>query len=439
MKNNGLRCIFSFMLAMIFLFSGLQSCFALAVSQNPLVDPKEPVPITETEDEYFNILIMGVDHGFKGYWGSGGKRKLEECHSDQNIVVSINMTKKELNLISIPRDSITYIPGQQGIYKLNATFSCANTVEEGIQNVCNAVSWYLGGIKIDCYCVVNMETMVALGDAMGGIDFDVDMNYTGCSGKKYKNGMQHLDGLGIMEYVRARKNATVDGTDIGRTRRGRTMMIAIFKKLQSQPELVYELFKVIEDDRYTFITNVTMEQFIENILPAFLSLDSDNVGSYIMEGSYRTALVEKNFHFIRQNERKQLLKKVFGIDAEEIPYISHKYTEWLVDKGLTTVRYIHLARSLIHIFELTENPTPEQQKALSEFIAAHDACVAAFDTAADAQESKTDKKMLASRKALREAGERAVAAFNYTEAVKWSSNTIWYEDPMINQWQPNWR
>ena len=95
MKNNGLRCILSLMLAMIFLFSCTQGCFALAVSKNPLVDPKEPQTVTETEDEYFNILIMGIDQGFKGYWGSGGKRKLEECHSDQNIVVSINMTKKE--------------------------------------------------------------------------------------------------------------------------------------------------------------------------------------------------------------------------------------------------------------------------------------------------------------------------------------------------------
>ncbi|MBR2054146.1 MAG: LCP family protein [Clostridia bacterium] len=438
MKSHYFRSIFSFILAILLLFGSAPACFALAVSNNPLVDPKGPVPFVETEDEFFNILIMGVDHGFKGYWGSGGKRKFENCHSDQNIVVSINLTKKQLNLISVPRDSITYIPGKQGIYKLNATFSCADTVEEGIQNVSNAVSWYLGGIQIDCYCVVNMETMVALGDAMGGIDFNVDMNYTGCSGTKYKNGMQHLDGLGIMEYVRARKNATVDGTDIGRTRRGRSMMIAIFKKLYQQPELVYELFKVIEDERYTFVTNVSMDQFLQKILPTFLSLDPDNIGSYILEGSYRTALVEKNFHFIRQNERKQLLKKVFGIDAEEIPYISHLYTQWLVDKGLTTVRYIHVARSLIEIFEQTENPTPEQEKALAEFIAAHDTCVNSFDAAADAQESKTDKKMLSDRKALREVGERAIAAFHYTEPVKWSSTTIWYEDPMINAWQPNW-
>lgn len=439
MKRTILHPFISFTLAIILLFSCTAPSFALSVSSNPLVDPQPLPPHPETEDEFLNILIMGIDQGFKNYWGSGGKKKFEECHSDQNILVSLNLTRKKLNLISVPRDSITYIPGQLGIYKLNATFSCAATPEQGVQNVINAVSWYLGNIRIDHYLVVNMETLVALGDAMGGVDFHVDMNYTGNSRRKYKNGMQHLDGQGIMDYVRARKNATVDGTDIGRTRRGRAMMTALFRKLYQQPELVNNLIDVIMDERYTCLTDVTPAEFMESILPAFLSLDPDPVGSYILDGSYRTALIDWNFHFIDQKARKQVLWEVFGLDAEEIPYISHLYTKWLVDKGFTSVRYIHVARNLIHLFEQVENPSGQQSEALTELISAHDACVAAFDAAADAQESKTDKKMLAARKALREAGEKAIAAFHYDEKVEWFTNTLWYEDPMINEWMPIWR
>lgn len=433
------RSLLSFIMAMLLMFGCMADAFALAVSNNPLVDPKLPAEPVETDDEFYNILIMGVDQGYGNYWGSGGKRLFHECHCDQNILVSLNLTQKKINLISIPRDSITYIPGQQGIYKLNASFSCSQTQEEGAQNMVNAVSWYLGNIKIDAYCMVNMETMVALGDAMGGVDFEVDMNYTGSSGRKYKNGMQHLDGRGIMDYVRARKNATVDGHDIGRTRRGRAMITAIYKKLRTNPELVEDLMKVINDDHYVFFTNISSADFFQYILPMFLTMDPDHVGSYILGGSYRTALIDWNFHFIDQKERKQVLKEVFGIDAEEIPYISHLYTKWLVDKGLTTVRYIHVARELINIFSQVENQTPQQAQALQEFITAHDACVAAFDTAADTQELKTDKKMLTARKTLREAGEKAMAVFGYTEKVEWFINTLWYEDPMINEWMPKWR
>lgn len=438
--NKSIHALLSLIVALVMLLDGVPSALALATSSNPLVDPKPPVPIVETEDEFLNILIMGIDHGYNGYWGSGGKRKFEECHSDQNIVVSLNLTQKKMNLISIPRDSITYIPGEQGIYKLNATFSCAETPEQGVQNVINAVSWYLGGVRIDHYCVVNMETMVALGNAMGGIDFRIDMNYTGCSGRKYKDGMQHLDGLDIMEYVRARKNATVDGTDIGRTRRGRDMMTAIFKKLYDEPALVGNLVDIITGDQYISLTDVSKDEFMQSILPAFLSMNPENVGSYILAGSYQTAFGTWNFHFIRQNERKQVIKEVFGLDVAEIPYISHRYTDWLDEKGFTTVRYIHLARMLIETFQQTVAPTERQQKALDELIALHDECVAAFDAAADAQTSKTDKKMLSARKTLRESAQRAMELFDYPETIVWApTDLLWYEDPMINGWLPKWR
>ena len=81
----------------------------------------------------------------------------------------------------------------------------------------SAVEWLLGGIRIDYYFAVDMNTMIALGDTIGGVDFDVEMSYTGHSGAEYHMGMQHLDGVGITDYLRARTNATVDGTDIART------------------------------------------------------------------------------------------------------------------------------------------------------------------------------------------------------------------------------
>ena len=86
--NKSIHALLSLIVALVMLLDGVPSALALATSSNPLVDPKPPVPIVETEDEFLNILIMGIDHGYEGYWGSGGKRKFEEGRSDQNIVVS---------------------------------------------------------------------------------------------------------------------------------------------------------------------------------------------------------------------------------------------------------------------------------------------------------------------------------------------------------------
>jgi len=413
--------------------------YALEQSRNPLVDPKPLDGYIETEDEFFNILLLGIDRGYPGYLGSGHHTELMKCHTDSILVVSINKTKNKVNLISVPRDSLTYVPGVQGIYKLNGAFNCANNEAEGLMNTCNAVSWFLGGVRIDRYCAVDMKTMIALGDAMGGVDFEMDMSYRGSSGKYYRKGLIHLDGLGITDYLRARQNATVDYNDIGRTRRNRAMIKALYEKLLNHPELILPLIQVIESDEYTFLTNATKEEFLQVLLPLFQGMKTDEIGAYVLDGGYRSALVDFNFTFNKQDVRKDVIRQAFGLEAEELPYVSVEYTRWLVDTGFITVRYIRAARKLIAHGQQLENPTQKQQDMLERLIQAHDACVLAFDEAADAQTSAANRKMSDARKALRELGEKAQTTLKYTGKISWYSSTLWYKDTAINAWLIDWR
>ena len=84
-------------------------------SINPLLTPMVIDEYTQTEDEFVNILLLGIDYGGKAWHTSGGKVALEECHTDGVVVVSLNLTKDTISLISIPRDSLTYVPGVKGI------------------------------------------------------------------------------------------------------------------------------------------------------------------------------------------------------------------------------------------------------------------------------------------------------------------------------------
>ena len=441
MKKRALmRVLGAWMMMMVLLGTAFPGQ-ALEQSRNPLVDPKPLGAYTETEDEFFNILLLGIDLGYPGYLGSFGtsKKQLHQCHTDSVMVVSINKTKNKVNLISVPRDSLTYVPGVQGIYKLNGAFNAAATVEEGLMNTCNAVSWFLGGVRIDRYCAVDMKTMVALGDAMGGVDFEMDMSYKGSSGKYYRKGPIHLDGLGITDYLRARQNATVDYNDIGRTRRNRAMIKALYEKLLNHPELILPLMQVIESDEYTFLTNATKEEFLQVLLPLFQGMKTDEIGAYVLDGGYRSALVDFNFTFNKQDVRKDVIRQAFGLEAEELPYVSVEYTRWLVDTGFITVRYIHVARQLIDYCQKVENPTQRQQEMLAEFIAMHDACVRAFDQAADTMSSADNRNMSTVRRELRALGDKLGNAFSYPKAISWYTSTLWYKDPLINAWQIDWR
>ena len=152
-------------------------CPALAEgipSKNPLLHPMESVPEVQTEHEYFNLLLLGIDFGDRGYRGSGGKNVFSDCHTDAVLVASLDKTEQRLRLISLPRDTLTYVPGVMGIYKLNAAINCADTTDEGLQRIQDAASWLLGGVKIDRYCAVDMNAMIEIGDLIGGVDLDVE-------------------------------------------------------------------------------------------------------------------------------------------------------------------------------------------------------------------------------------------------------------------------
>lgn len=429
--------LFVRMVAVVLLLACLMGQFAVAeaTSVNPLIDPQD-TPTVKTPQRYTNILMLGVDFGFKNYRGSGSglKPTLADCHTDAVMVVSINMTTEEVSLISLPRDTLTYVPQVHGIYKLNGAFNCADTVEEGLERICSAASWLLGGITIDHYCAVDMEAMIALGDFIGGVDLDVEMSYTGHSGKYYSKGMQHLDGTGIMDYVRSRKNATVNANDIGRTGRQRQTMAAIFQKVKSNASLIKSGWDFANSGEINFFTDMSLAKVL-NLLNKVKG--ADTMGSYVLTGPYKTALKGWNFTFTDQANRIEVIKSVYGIEVPELPYVSYDYTEWLMDEGFTTARYIAVARQVLNQ-AAAASLTGDQQTAVEALQAALDEAIAAFDTAADSKTAADTSAMVAKRKELRTAGN-AVSQLLDGEDAGWYTGKYWYADPLINEYQFSWQ
>ena len=75
-------------------------------------------------------------------------------------------------------------------------------------------------MPIDYYCGITMDSMAALCNLIGGVDYDLEMSFAGHDGVYHQKGLQHLDGNAIVDYFRARKNATVDtGSDQARANR----------------------------------------------------------------------------------------------------------------------------------------------------------------------------------------------------------------------------
>lgn len=184
--------------------------------------PTTPIPKWEGQ-ERVNILLLG-----------GDSRGDDAGRSDSVMVASIDPVSKKAHLFSVLRDTYVEIPGH-GKSRLNAAFSYggADLTKQTVGN--------LLGIPIQHYVYTDFTGFMALVDAVGGIDIDVekDMYYTSKADKHMydidlKKGLQHMDGKTALQYVRFRHDATSDFT---RTERQRIFMTELAKKMQSTTSL----------------------------------------------------------------------------------------------------------------------------------------------------------------------------------------------------------
>ncbi len=175
-----------------------------------------------------NVLLCGVDSE-TGAADSG--------RSDIMMLVSINKKTETITLVSLLRDSWTYmsLPKQDGSYydyyfKLNSAYSYGgpttllNTIENNYK------------IEIDQFIAVDFKSFPKLIDALGGVTVEVqdyEANYIRrtSSHKKFPYGKATLNGDQALIYSRIRK-CDAD-SDISRTRRQRSIIKALVDSAKS--------------------------------------------------------------------------------------------------------------------------------------------------------------------------------------------------------------
>ncbi|MCS7463397.1 LCP family protein [Paenibacillus doosanensis] len=198
-----------------------------------------------------NVLLLGGD--------SRGLKKNEIPRSDTLMVASIDPITKKAYLFSILRDTYVKIPGQ-GEDRINAALAL------GGPNLAMKTVSDLLGIPIQYYVYTDFKGFIALVDAIGGIDIDVekDMKYSDSEdGHEYdinlKKGMQHLNGNTALQYVRFRHDAL---SDFARTERQRKFIQAVVDKMQSTASLI-RLPKVLNSIDPYIETNLSMTDMLK--------------------------------------------------------------------------------------------------------------------------------------------------------------------------------
>ena len=279
-----------------------------------------------------NILFIGVDYEAaridKSWAGKGGN----SFHSDVMLVCAVNFNENRVDLISLPRDTYANIPGVKGVYKLNAALNCGTDGTnyglfcehgEGFEKVCEAAEWMLGGIDVDYYYAVTMESVKQIVDIVGGVWYNLEGDFDN-GGRYYKAGFQYMDGQACLDYMRVRKggHGELPTGDGNRVNRQKNMMVTIFKKMKEE-NMVLKVPELLAAFDGALFTNCTPAQTAALALFGY-KLNPENIGAYSMEGEGGT-LFHWNFVFTKQSDRVKLIKQIYGVDVSTYPKYSLAY------------------------------------------------------------------------------------------------------------------
>ena len=199
--------------------------------------------------EPFYMMLLGSDA--RADDSSMGAR------TDTNIVVRVDPVDNKLTMVSIPRDTKITIDGST--QKFNAAYSYG-----GAAGSIKAANELLD-VKISHYAEVNFESLMALVDAVGGVDVyvdetiddnDADLDYR-VQHNVIEEGEQHLDGQQALTFARSR--AFADG-DFTRTSHQRELIIALIDKILAQP--ITQLPSVIEKASSSVTTDLSIADII---------------------------------------------------------------------------------------------------------------------------------------------------------------------------------
>jgi LCP family protein required for cell wall assembly len=200
--------------------------------------------------------------------------------SDTMLLLRFNPETEQLVMLSLPRDTRTYVDGL-GETKLNA----ANAYG-GPALAAESVSDLLGGVSIDRYVRINVQGVEKLIDALGGVTVYVpqDMKYTDESQHLYidlKQGEQHLDGEQALQFLRFRYD---EKGDIGRVQRQQSLIRAMQEQALS-PATLTRLPQILSVIQSHVDTNLSVEELVA-LMGFAAQSDRSNVQMLMLPGDF---------------------------------------------------------------------------------------------------------------------------------------------------------
>ncbi|MDO4498517.1 MAG: LCP family protein [Coriobacteriaceae bacterium] len=230
----------------LILVAGAGSAFAYikAIDRNLSegLDPqlKNVLVSTNMKKEPFYMLLLGTDASLER---KNDETYAEVFRTDTILLTRIDPVEQKVTLVSMPRDTMIDM-GENGTQKLNAAYAIG-----GASAAVTEVS-DLSGVGISHFCLIDMDGLTSVVDALGGIEVDVPMEIDDeDAGGHLDAGLQTLNGEQALILCRSRNAFEEYGAgDLYRAANQRLVLQAIASKiLSSNPATIAKSVTAISE------------------------------------------------------------------------------------------------------------------------------------------------------------------------------------------------
>lgn len=285
-------------------------------------------PLIGEEAGQINILLLGV--GGNGYYGT--------TITDTIILASIYPANEgnplKVSLLSIPRDTAVEIPGIEGWRKINEAYTWGELKGEGkgFEYIKDVVGDWTG-VYADYYITVDFESFRDVVDAIGGVDVDVEREFTDYSYPDYSHGylpavhfdegLQHMDGESALQYARSRKGNNGEGSDFSRARRQQKLLWSVKEKVRSlnvvrDIGIIRRMAESLQGHYWTNLELWEIKRFYDLVKDA----EQEQITSEVLDP--RTGLVCSE---IDEETQLYVLRLCEGVNIDDV----HKFVEKLMN------------------------------------------------------------------------------------------------------------
>ena len=239
--------------------------------------------IPETLEHPVNILVLGIDNsGHPHSQSDVTNSQALAGNSDTMLLVRLMPKTHQVNVLSIPRDTLVQLP-DIGTDKINDANS-----RGGAEFAKKTVSHLLSDVPIDHYARIDTQAFIQLADALDGVTVDIPkpMAYDDQTQNLHihlQAGHQTLTGQHLEEYVRFRKDEL---GDIGRVQRQQAVLKAVESKFW-EPQTLLKLPQLLDVAQKNIDTDLTVGKML-GIVQFLSQVERKNINLVMLPGRFST-------------------------------------------------------------------------------------------------------------------------------------------------------